>query len=213
MKLYLPDQELLHKTSYMDGYFLCYQFPIKYILRLRFRAILKLMGNDEFYNLLEVGTGSGLFLPELSKRCSNLYAIDTHKNFDKVEHFCKESSIDIQLSESSIEKTSFADGMFDAIVAVSVFEFVADLNKAFIEMNRILKPGGIIYTICPQPGALYDKILSYFLPPKAIVSGPRYIVSPMLEKYFSIVKKIIFPPLIGRVFPVYFFYKLSTNKE
>ena len=76
--MYLPNQKFLRKTGDVDYYHLNYLFPIKYIQRFRFQAILRLLGNTIYDRLLEVGTGSGIFLPELSKHCRDLYAIDIH---------------------------------------------------------------------------------------------------------------------------------------
>lgn len=42
------------------------------------------------------------------------------------------------------EKTIFEDNYFDMIYSVSVLEHIQNLDKAFLEMKRILKPGGLI---------------------------------------------------------------------
>jgi len=39
----------------------------------------------------------------------------------------------------------FADGMFDAIWAITVHEHVPDLQSSLLEIKRLLKPGGVIF--------------------------------------------------------------------
>lgn len=43
------------------------------------------------------------------------------------------------------EKLCFSDGCFDVILCNHVYEHVGDADKLFKEMNRVLKPGGVIY--------------------------------------------------------------------
>ena len=79
MALYLPDPKYLKRTGDVDYFHWNYAFPIKYIQKLRFKGIIRLMGNRSYDRILEVGTGSGIFLPELARHCNKLYAIDIHQ--------------------------------------------------------------------------------------------------------------------------------------
>jgi SAM-dependent methyltransferase len=45
-----------------------------------------------------------------------------------------------------ITKTRYQDGMFDAVVCQSVIEHGVDIEEYFKEMNRILKPNGLLLT-------------------------------------------------------------------
>src|SRR5665213_2831898 len=93
MKLFLPDKKLLHKTGDVDYFDWNYKFPIKFIQKYRFKKILKLLGNKKYDSLLEAGTGSGIFLPELSKHCEKLYACDIHHDFDNIAAICDKYGI------------------------------------------------------------------------------------------------------------------------
>ena len=148
MKLTIPDKNLLNRTGEVDYFDWNYKFPIKYILKYRFKRIIQLLGNEKYGWLLEAGTGSGIFLPELSKHCEHLYACDIHHNFDNITSLCKRYGIkDYNLSTQSIDQTNFPDESFDAIVAVSMLEFVPDIQKAVTEIKRILKKDGVFITI------------------------------------------------------------------
>jgi ubiquinone/menaquinone biosynthesis C-methylase UbiE len=211
MGIYLPNPKLLQKTGDVDYYYWNYQFPIKYIQRFRFKAILELMGNKVYNNLLEVGTGSGIFLPELARHCRKLYAIDIHDNMHAVQKLCELTSIKVELAQCALEQTCYPDAMFDVIVAVSVLEFVNDLEKTFQEVRRLLKPDGIFLAICPQQGALLDFVVSLYTqkPPDEEFRNSRTQMGEILETHFTVLEKKIFPPILGRIFPVYCYYKLG----
>jgi ubiquinone/menaquinone biosynthesis C-methylase UbiE len=212
MKLTLPDKKLLSKTGAVDYFDWNYKFPIKYVQLYRFKRIVQLLGSKKYPVLLEAGTGSGIFIPELSKHCDTIYACDIHSNFDHIHTICKHYHVkDYNLSTQSIEATNFPDQHFDAVVAVSVLEFVPDLNKAFTEIKRILKKDGVFITICPMQSKLLDFFLSLYTTkaPKDEFGNARLKMTAMLEKNFIVEKKGYMIPLIGRLFPVYTHYKLK----
>lgn len=212
MKLLLPDIKLLKKTGDVDYYDWNYKFPIKYIQQYRFKKIVQLLGKKKYPVLLEAGTGSGIFLPELSKHCEHLYACDIHHDFDNVAIICEKYGVtDYHLSTQSIDNTTFPNESFDAVVAVSMLEFVPDVQKALTEIKRILKKDGVFITICPMESSLLDFFLSLYTrkPPKEESGDSRQKVSKLLEKNFEIIKKGYMVPLIGKFFPVYTHYKLK----
>jgi len=212
MSIIFPDKRLLNTTGKVDYYHWNYKFPIKYIQRYRFRKIVQLLGEKKYPILLEVGTGSGIFLPELSKHCDKLYACDIHPNFDQIYMLCKHYQIkDYSLSTQSIENTNFPDESFDAVVAVSVLEFVSDIPKAINEIKRILKKDGVFITICPMENKLLDYILSFHTrkKPSEEFGHARNNVTKLLEQHFTVIKKGYMIPVLGKLLPVYTHYKLK----
>jgi ubiquinone/menaquinone biosynthesis C-methylase UbiE len=213
MRASLPDQTLMQTTSGVDYYQWNYKFPIKYIQRFRFNAMLRLIDGRNFPALLEVGTGSGIFLPELSKHCQRLSAIDIHDKMDAVRRLCDATDTKAELSRQSLEATQFKSETFDAVVGVSVWEFVEKLEAAVLETKRIMKPGASLFTICPQRNALLDSIVSLYsrIPAnKEFKNGPDTI-REILEKHFVVKKKHHFPPIIGRFLPLYHYYELCKK--
>jgi ubiquinone/menaquinone biosynthesis C-methylase UbiE len=99
--------------------------------------VLRLLGSRTFDALLEVGYGSGVFLPELSKMCHQLFGIDTHRLVREVAAALEKVGVVATLKSGSVTALPFADGSFDGVVAVSTLEFVEDLATACRELSRV----------------------------------------------------------------------------
>ncbi|MFN8249734.1 MAG: class I SAM-dependent methyltransferase [Ferruginibacter sp.] len=210
-KIIYPDIKLLSTTGAVDYYQWNYKFPIKYIQRYRFKRIVKLLGKQQFSNLLEIGTGSGVFIPELSRHTLQMHACDIHTKFGHFPELFKIYGVsNCSYSSQSIEETNFPDEHFDAIVAVSVLEFVPDLSKALKEIKRLLKPSGVFITICPMESRILDFFLSFYTrkKPRDEFGGARKKISKQLEEEFMVAEKGYMLPIIGSIFPVYTHYKL-----
>lgn len=122
-------------------------------------------------------------------------------------------SIEAELKQASIEDTNYPDDFFDLIIAVSVLEFINNLENALTEIKRILKPEGMFLTICPQQSKMLDLILNLYTKrtPDEEFGETRSIVYKELEKQFCIINKKIFPPILGKIFPIYYYYKLKNK--
>jgi ubiquinone/menaquinone biosynthesis C-methylase UbiE len=51
-----------------------------------------------------------------------------------------------RIERADIRKTDYGDNYFDVIITNSTFEHLHNLDVAFTEMRRILKPGGMLYS-------------------------------------------------------------------
>jgi len=206
-----PDKSLLNKTGEVDYFYWNYKFPIKFVQRYRFSRILKLLGNKRFSRIFEVGTGSGIFLPELAQHCDKLFACDIHPHFENIEYLLKQYEINnYELKSQSIEKTDYPDNYFDAIIAVSVLEFVDNLQTTLTEIKRILKKDGVFIAICPMHSKILDFFISFYADKSAEeeFGESRIYVGKTLEQNFTVIKKGFMLPIIGKIFPVYTHYKL-----
>ncbi len=214
MKIIIPNKTYLSRTNEVDYYEWNYKFPIKYVQLYRFKTIIKLLGDKKYPRLLEIGTGSGILLPELARHCDNLYACDIHPHKNKINNLLDHYEVkNYEIKSQSIEKTDYPDNYFDAIVGVSVLEFVDDLQKAIVEIKRILKKDGVFVTICPMHSKILDFIVSLYADKTAEeeFGDSRMYVNKRLEKNFIIEEKGFMLPLIGKYFPIYTHYKLRKS--
>lgn len=53
---------------------------------------------------------------------------------------------EIRLQQAAAEALPFSDRTFDAVFSVAAFEHILDLPKALVELHRVLRPGGIVYS-------------------------------------------------------------------
>lgn len=162
MKINLPPKKDLTLTSWDDP-LKYYYLPIaSFFYRRRLKDILTLLGVEKYKHLLEIGFGSGIFLPELSKRCENLYGLEIHKKIDEVNNFLSKNGIKAGLIRGDVLKMPYKDNFFDAIISVSTLEHIKDLDCASDEILRVLKPGGMVILGFPVRNKFTDAIFRIF---------------------------------------------------
>lgn len=124
--------------------------PIQRIpYRRRLQMALDLMGNKKYEQILDIGFGSGIFIPELAARCEKLTATEVHDYIPTIQQIIDRKGIQANLQKADIAQMPFADNSFDCILCLSVFEFVPDMAKAISEMKRVAKPGAKIIIGAP----------------------------------------------------------------
>jgi SAM-dependent methyltransferase len=201
-QLHLLPEEVLVKTGPVDHADWNYRPVLGFLQRSRFRLLLRLIGDERFGRLLEIGYGSGVFLPELARRCSKLSGIDIHDATERVASSLAKLDVAADLHCASAERMPFEDGSFDAVVAVSSFEFISDFDRASDEVLRVLAPGGAFFVITPGDSPILDAGLKIMTGADAEkdYGGRRKLVMPALERHFRIGRALAFPTA---VFPMY----------
>jgi ubiquinone/menaquinone biosynthesis C-methylase UbiE len=205
----LPAGSIL-KTSRVDHADWNFRPLLGLIQRQRFKLILSLLSNCHCHRLLEVGYGSGVFMPELVQHCDDLYGIDIHDKNGPVNDILKSFDITAKLYNGSVESMPFSPNFFDGIVAVSTLDMVIDLDAACVEMQRVLRKGGFLTLVTPTSSPIADfgvKILTGENP-KRDYSNRRQALLPTLLKYFTIQQRLTFPPLDSSVIRLYTALKL-----
>jgi SAM-dependent methyltransferase len=145
----LPPRSVVPKTAADDPVDYYYKPLTGRIYRARLRLAADLLGDGRHDALLEVGYGSGIFLPELARRADRLAAIDIHPQAERVREMLLELGVAADLREGSLFELPYGDGEFDALVCLSVLEHIVELDAALSELRRVLRPGGI--AVCGFP--------------------------------------------------------------
>jgi len=99
--------------------------------------------------VLDVGTGTGIFVPFLLKKVGNKGKLVCLDSADKMLEKARAKNFkgNIEYVCSDISSTRFADKSFDAVVCYSSFPHFHDKFKALKEISRVLKKGGKLF-IC-----------------------------------------------------------------
>ena len=85
-------------------------------------------------NCLEIGSGRGLFQDMVNDYSGTDISNSVKKYYHKPYKVMEDSGM-----------YPYEDESFDAIWTITVYEHIPDLQKAMLEIKRLLKPGGIVY--------------------------------------------------------------------
>jgi SAM-dependent methyltransferase len=190
----LPRASLV-KTSDLDQAAWIYEGGVlSAIQRKRFALATQLLGSGHG-DLLEIGYGSGVFMPELASRCERLYGVDVHDHTRSVTDALAAEGVAVRLETAAAEHLPFADDSLDAIVTVSSLEFVDDVERAVAEMARVLRPTGVAVVVTPGHSAVLDVGLRLLSGERAedTFQGRRQLVIPALVDNFRVQRSVRFP--------------------
>lgn len=107
----------------------------RFIYESELQAVKELLPKSE--NGIEVGVGSGRFAAPLGIKLG----LDPSRKMGKIAE-----KRGIKFIEGVAESLPFPDSHFDFILTVTTICFLDDVEKAFREYNRVLKPGGFLIT-------------------------------------------------------------------
>lgn len=130
-----------------------YGNPIaRFLFKRRLFKTLKFLGDKKYQSLLDAGTGIGYFLPALASIADKVEAIDYHPESLEVARFMldKRNISNVNLIHGDILRMPYPDQSFDAVICLSAFEHIENLDQAFSEIKRVLKPEGILIAGYPM---------------------------------------------------------------
>jgi len=104
------------------------------------RALLDLLPAAAGGPVLDAGCGTGILLPDLTERFSEVYGIDLSP--DMLAAARLGSPHLQQLKVGVLEALEFPDRFFGVVVCRGSLHHAADRPKAFAEIHRVLRPGG-----------------------------------------------------------------------
>lgn len=213
LSLKLLPQENLLKTGEVDHADWNYHPVLGWIQRQRFKLILSLLAKTKVHRILEIGYGSGIFMPELSHRCQELYGIDIHEKQNSVTEVLAKLNVSAKLYSGSATLLPFEPNFFDILVAVSSLEYIENLEAACLEIQRVLKPEGHLVIVTPGFSPTVDLGLKILTGRNAKndYGDRRKLLIPTLLKYFTVVEKRTVPRFGSGLLCLYTGLKLSPR--
>lgn len=99
---------------------------------------------------LEIGPGSGIYLPELADLYQQVYVSDIESAYlnnaeQRLQHL---SNLNIYVDDITASQLPVAS--FDFILCTEVIEHIEDSQCALAQMWRLLRPGGVLLLSTPQ---------------------------------------------------------------
>ena len=110
--------------------------------RLERDALFSLAGFKEGERVLDAGCGTGIYLSELISIGVKPTGIDQDEAM--LGFAAKEKRLGSMLVKGPLVPLPFESGSFDKVLSVCTLEFVTQPEKAVCEMERVLRPGGML---------------------------------------------------------------------
>ena len=207
MPLYIPERAVVPKSEFDDPIDYYYRPLTGKVYRDRLEMSVSLLGAKKSDALLEIGYGSGILLPELSRRTKRLVAIDIHHQADQVNRMLEHEGVSAELHQGDLYHMPFSDGEFDALACFSVLEHLTDLDGALREFARVTRPGAVLALGFPIRNLITDAFfrLAGYEPRKLHPSSHRDIEQAVRrQKLLSLDRVQVFPKFVPTPVALYF---------
>lgn len=197
MDIYLPKKSNVVKSDKGDPVFYHYIPLVGWVYRKRLKNTIELLGPAKYSKLLEAGYGSGLLLPELKRHCAQLHGMDLHGSHSSVQSMLEREGVEVDLKHASILNMPYDGSSFDAVVSVSMLEHIKELDRAFEEITRVLRPGGVAIISFP----VKNKVTDYFYrlvgyDPTVIHPSSHRMIEASALRYMKVERRLAFPTFL-----------------
>ncbi len=181
-----------------------YHLPfVRYFFLRRLTLALDFLNGRHFDSMLEIGFGSGVLLPELSRRSNRLFGIDIHESILKVGEMLVNENIKTPLIRGDVLHLPYKDNSFDCVISIATLEHIKDLPKAVFEIKRILKKEGIAVLGFPVENKASDFLLvltgslrAYKKKLKEIHPSNHYEITSEVKRQFGNMEVKHFPDFL-----------------
>jgi SAM-dependent methyltransferase len=122
----------------------------------------KALGHEprRYRRALEIGAGTGYFTLNLlrARVIERAVATDISSGMLRaLERSARELGISVETAACEASALPFEDGSFDLVFGHAVLHHLPDLDGAFREFRRVLRPGGVV-AFCGEPSRYGDRI-------------------------------------------------------
>jgi 2-polyprenyl-6-hydroxyphenyl methylase/3-demethylubiquinone-9 3-methyltransferase len=112
----------------------------------RLRALQECLEPLAGRRILDLGCGKGRFARQLSAAGAQVVGVDRSAAM-------LAEAVGLDRARASARRLPFADGAFEAVVAVEVFEHLPAIDVVLREVHRVLRPGGVIAVVDKNAGS------------------------------------------------------------
>jgi SAM-dependent methyltransferase len=112
---------------------------------------------------LEIGAGTGYFSLNLLRQgiLSDVTCTDVSAGMlETLSASAERMHLDVETAVCDAEALPFENDSFDVVFGHAVLHHIPDLERAFAEFRRVLKPGGLI-AFCGEPSRTGDRLAAY----------------------------------------------------
>ena len=113
----------------------------------RLRAVVRALDGLDRPKVLDLGCCKGRFARRLEARGASVVGLDLSARM-----LAEAEGLD--RVRGAVRDLPFADGAFDAVIAIETFEHVRDVHAALVEARRVLRPGGRLVVIDKNAASL-----------------------------------------------------------
>jgi len=110
--------------------------------------------------VLELGAGSGLSSFFLSQRGYKVVGVDISTLF--LKEVSSEISSNLKIVAGDVLELPFSNSSFDAVTSLYFLEHVTDVERALLEMVRVLRKGGLLLIKSPNLLSPYTSLIRFF---------------------------------------------------
>lgn len=156
--------------------------------------IHSLIPNKHYNNALDGGCGTGVCSVALSMKAENITGVDISEgSLNTAKELADKLGINnIEFKKADLLKLPFEDQTFDLILSWGVIHHTVDPLRALDELNRSLKPNGVIVL------AIYLKTKLTFMHEafrKTCLKSPKFLRKPFIK---SVTWFVLFMQLLGK---------------
>jgi 2-polyprenyl-3-methyl-5-hydroxy-6-metoxy-1,4-benzoquinol methylase len=99
---------------------------------------------------LEVGPGSGVYVPLLARLFDRVTVSDVHDAYLDAARALAAAHANVAVVQDDIRRPALPPASFDVVLCTEVIEHVTDSRAALAGMRRLLRPGGVLLLSTPQ---------------------------------------------------------------
>jgi ubiquinone/menaquinone biosynthesis C-methylase UbiE len=112
-------------------------------------------------SLLEIGCGPGIMTVDLARRGFSVEAIDTVQGMlEETSRAIRQAGVEdrVHVSQSDARRLNFSESTFDLVLMIGVTDWLDSLDAPFLEVHRVLKPGGFLVVSAGNAWPLHEML-------------------------------------------------------